>query len=86
MSRPSSRATRFPAPSRAASFGAAAFFIAVTIAMTWPLARDIRTAVPDHDDAYFGIWRMAWVAHQVPRAPLRLFDANIFVPTPSCFN
>ena len=59
------------------------FFAAATVAMTWPLARDIRTAVPDHDDAFFGIWRMAWVAHQLPRAPAHLFDANIFVPTPN---
>jgi hypothetical protein len=25
-------------------------------------------------------WTLAWVAHQVPRAPLRLYDANIFAP------
>jgi hypothetical protein len=85
MSRSSSRATGVPAAARPASIAAAAFFVVVTIAMTWPLARDIRTGVPDHDDAYFGIWRMAWVAHQLPRAPLRLFDANIFVPAPNTF-
>jgi hypothetical protein len=27
-------------------------------------------------------WIVAWVAHQAPRAPLRLFDANIFHPEP----
>jgi hypothetical protein len=27
-------------------------------------------------------WVVAWVAHQVPRAPLHLFDANIFYPEP----
>jgi hypothetical protein len=25
-------------------------------------------------------WTLAWVAHQLPRAPARLFDANIFYP------
>src|SRR5207244_5203749 len=25
-------------------------------------------------------WTMAWVAHQAPRAPLHLYDANIFYP------
>ena len=25
-------------------------------------------------------WAVAWVAHQLPRAPLELFDANIFYP------
>jgi hypothetical protein len=27
-------------------------------------------------------WIVSWVAHQAPRAPLRLFDANIFFPEP----
>ena len=27
-------------------------------------------------------WIVAWVAHQAPRAPLHLFDANIFHPEP----
>jgi hypothetical protein len=64
-----------------AQLGPLLFFALATVVMTWPLGRDIRTAVPDHDDAYFHVWRMAWVAHQLPRAPLHLFDANIFVPT-----
>jgi hypothetical protein len=58
------------------------FFVLATVLMTWPLARDIRTAIVDHDDGLFGIWRMAWVAHQLPRAPRALFGANIFAPTP----
>jgi hypothetical protein len=31
-------------------------------------------------DPLFAIWRFAWVAHQLPRDPLHLFDANIFYP------
>jgi hypothetical protein len=55
-----------------------ASFLALAVAMTWPLAR--LTTLPDHDDAYFSVWRLAWIAHQLPRDPVHLFDANIFHP------
>ena len=29
---------------------------------------------------YFSIWRLAWIAHQLPADPAHLFDANIFFP------
>jgi hypothetical protein len=29
---------------------------------------------------HFSIWRLAWVAHQLPADPWHLFDANIFYP------
>jgi hypothetical protein len=38
------------------------------------------TSVPDRGDPLFSMWRIAWVAHQLPRDPLHLFDANIFHP------
>ncbi len=38
------------------------------------------TSVPDLGDPLFSMWRLAWIAHQLPRAPLHLFDANIFYP------
>jgi hypothetical protein len=38
------------------------------------------TSVPDLGDPLFSMWRLAWVAHQLPRDPLHLFDANIFHP------
>ncbi|MGE5361876.1 MAG: glycosyltransferase family 39 protein, partial [Bacteroidales bacterium] len=28
----------------------------------------------------FSVWRLAWIAHQLPRDPGHLFDANIFYP------
>ena len=37
-------------------------------------------SVPDLGDPLFSIWRISWVAHQIARAPLHLFDANIFYP------
>lgn len=48
--------------------------------MTWPLGRLTAVRVPASDDAYFSIWRLAWVAHQLPNDPAHLFDANIFHP------
>jgi hypothetical protein len=57
-------------------------FAVLTVAMTWPLLSIGANVVPDIDDAYFSVWRLAWVAHQLPRGPAHLFDANIFHPTP----
>jgi hypothetical protein len=54
--------------------------IAIAIIMTWPLGRVTDVVVPSSDDAYFSIWRLAWVAHQLPVDPAHLFDANIFHP------
>ena len=55
-------------------------FIALTIAMIWPVLSPRADILPDSDDAYFSAWRLAWVAHQLPRDPWHLFDANIFHP------
>jgi hypothetical protein len=38
------------------------------------------TGVPDYGDPLFSSWRLAWFAHQLPRAPWHLFDANIYHP------
>jgi hypothetical protein len=58
----------------------ALFFVLLTAAATYPLINIIEPALPDFDDAQFSVWRLSWVAHQLPRDPLRLFDANIFFP------
>lgn len=34
----------------------------------------------DNGDALLNEWILAWVAHQLPRVPAHLFDANIFYP------
>ena len=52
----------------------------VAVVMTWPLAAPGAGVVPDVDDTFFSIWRLAWVAHQLVRDPAALFDANIFYP------
>ena len=33
-----------------------------------------------HDDEWLNAWAVSWVAHQLPRDPLHLFDANMFHP------
>jgi len=61
--------------------GALLALAALAILMTWPLASPAGPiVVPDMDDAYFNIWRISWVAHQLVRHPAALFDANIFHP------
>jgi hypothetical protein len=62
---------------------AAAFvlFAALTVAHTWPLATHPATlSRNDNGDTVLIEWSLAWVAHQLPRDPLHLFDANIFYP------
>jgi hypothetical protein len=54
-------------------------FTILTVVLTWPQAASL-ASIPDYKDAYFSIWRMAWIAHQLPRDPWHLFDANIFHP------
>ena len=38
------------------------------------------TSVPDFGDPLFSMWRLSWIAHQLPREPSHLFDANIYFP------
>jgi hypothetical protein len=56
-------------------------FIALTAFMTYPQVRFLKNGVSINEgDALFSTWRLAWVAHQLPRDPLNLFNANIFYP------
>ncbi|MBY0492706.1 MAG: hypothetical protein K2Y23_00705 [Cyanobacteria bacterium] len=55
-------------------------FIAATVILTYPQAVALTTSVGPHYDALFSIWRLAWIAHQLPNHPLDLFNANIFYP------
>jgi hypothetical protein len=54
-------------------------YTAVTVILLLPQALRM-DGVPDHGDPLFSVWRLAWVAHQLPRDPLRVYDANIFYP------
>jgi len=56
-------------------------FSALTAFMTYPQIRFMDDAVARYEgDALFSTWRLAWVAHELPRAPFNLFNANIFYP------
>jgi hypothetical protein len=55
-------------------------FTALTTAMTFPQVLHMRDSVHDDGDPLLNAWTLSWVAHQLPRAPAQLFDANIFYP------
>lgn len=55
-------------------------FACLTVVMTWPWARDIRAATPDHGDQYLNAWIMWWDYRQTFHDPLNLFHAPIFYP------
>lgn len=61
--------------------GALVGFAVLAVVHTWPLAQAPgRWSRHDNGDALLNEWAVAWVAHQLPRDPLHLFDANIFYP------
>lgn len=55
-------------------------FSLLTVALTWPQVLHLTSHVGWHYDAFFSVWRLAWIAHQLPNDPAHLFDANIFYP------
>jgi hypothetical protein len=58
-------------------------FAAFAVLHTWPLMSAPGTwSRMDNADTALNAWIVAWVAHQLPLDPLRLFDANIFYPEP----
>src|SRR4051812_43578180 len=75
------RDTRETMARRTRWIGAAVLCAALAIIHTWPLATAPgRLSRNDNNDAQLNEWIMAWVAHQLPRAPGQLFEANIFFP------
>lgn len=66
---------------RAPRVTALAIFVLLACIHTWPLATNpAHLSRIDNGDAMLNIWAVAWVAHQLPRDPLHLFNANIFYP------
>jgi len=55
-------------------------FVLLTIVLTYPQIRFMSSRMGEHYDSLFSVWRLAWIAHQLPRDPLHLFDGNIFYP------
>jgi hypothetical protein len=56
------------------------FFILLACVNSYPLVLAPDRTIGQHGDAFFSVWRLAWVAHQLRADPGRLFDANIFYP------
>jgi hypothetical protein len=66
-----------------ARFGrVAALFAVLTVVMTWPQATRLATSAEGHQDVFFNMWRVAWVAHAIATSPLHVLDGNIFYPEP----
>jgi hypothetical protein len=57
-----------------------AFFACLAAVNTYPLATRPGSIIGQHGDAYFSVWRLAWIAHQLVTDPRHLFSANIFYP------
>ena len=58
----------------------ATLFVALAVAMTWPLLPNLRTAVSDPGDPYINVWVLDWDWHATRHQPLRLFEANAYYP------
>jgi hypothetical protein len=63
------------------TFLAGAIGVIFTVFVTWPQAVHLSTHVAAHQDAYFSLWRLEWIAHALRTDPRTLFDGNIFYPT-----
>jgi len=64
-----------------------AAWIAVVVALTWPLAAHLSTRLPDIEkacrfDALLAAWAAAWETDALLQAPSRLLDANVYHPAP----
>ena len=63
------------------TIGIVSLYWVLTFVMTYPQVRVLDRGVSlDIGDPLLSTWRLSWVAHQLPRDPLHLFDANIFYP------
>ena len=67
--------------SRSRLASVALLFTLLAILMTWPQAVQ-PAGIVAHRDSWFNMWRLGWIAHQLPRNPAALFDANIYYPQP----
>jgi hypothetical protein len=61
----------------------AALYVALSIAMTWPLAARLGSELPAGGDNLYVAWSLAWIAHALAHAPMHLPDGNIFFPVRS---
>lgn len=57
-----------------------AFYLALAVAMTWPLARHLTTALADLGDPLVNMWIIDWVGHALTHAPFDLYDSALYYP------
>ena len=62
------------------SVAAAAIFVVLALAFTWPLAPNLNRAVADPGDPLINIWILDWDWWATLHQPLSLFQANAFHP------
>jgi hypothetical protein len=55
-------------------------FAALTLLMTWPLARKAATHATAHPDTYLHLWGLTWVCHQSATHPLALYESSMYFP------
>ena len=66
---------------RGRTVAALALFVVLAAAETWPLVTSPgHLSRNDNADTMLNEWAIAWIAHQLPRDPLHVFDAPIFHP------
>lgn len=65
---------------RRSALVAAVVFTAVWFVVTWPQPRVLATEAYPHQDVYFNMWRLEWIAHAVVRDPMHVLDGNMFYP------
>lgn len=59
-----------------------AFFLAAAVAMTWPLAPNVATAVAHPGDPFINAWILDWEWYALTHRDAGLFHGNIFHPLP----
>ncbi len=59
-----------------------ALFALLAVALTWPLALHLNTAVSDFGDPLLNAWIVDWVCYALTHQPFSLYDAPIFHPAP----
>ena len=60
--------------------GVTILFVLLTCIMTWPQVLVLKTHALDHQDVFFNMWRLRWIAHALSTSPANLFNGNIFEP------
>jgi hypothetical protein len=62
--------------------GVTFLFIVLTAIMTWPQPLVLATHAAEHQDTFFNLWRLRWIAHALLTNPSDLFNGNQFYPEP----